>query len=180
MGLLLSFSPFIAFALLERAFGPVAGLAAGALVSAALVAREKWMLRRSPKLLELGSLALFAALALVAAFGHFESSVIGVRLVVDSGLLLIALLSLLLRRPFTLQYARERVTPEIAAKPGFFRSNVMITAAWTLAFAVMVLADMAMLHGTQAAHRIGMIATFGALLGAFKFTSWYPRRHAKA
>ena len=36
-GALLSFTPFVSFALVEKLFGPLAGLAAGALVSIAVV-----------------------------------------------------------------------------------------------------------------------------------------------
>ena len=57
----------------------------------------------------------------------------GVRLRVDGGLLLIVLISLAIRKPFTLQYAREHTPKERWNDPGFIRSNVIITVgvdAW--------------------------------------------------
>ena len=43
---------------------------------------------------------------------------------VDAGVLAIALLSLAIRLPFTLQYAREAVDPEVTLLPGFLRANI--------------------------------------------------------
>jgi hypothetical protein len=45
-----------------------------------------------------------------------------------------------------------------------------------LAFAVMVAADLVMLYATDLPPRIGIIATVLAIVGAVKFTSWYPER----
>ncbi len=50
-------------------------------------------------------------------------------------MLAISLLSLAIRRPFTLQYAREVVDAETAALPGFLKANYVITSAWAAAFA---------------------------------------------
>ena len=66
-----------------------------------------------------------------------------VRLAVDGGLLAIVLVSLAIGRPFTLQYARERVPEPIWALPVFFTTNRRITVVWAAAFAVHVAADAA-------------------------------------
>ncbi|MEJ1978243.1 MAG: hypothetical protein WDN49_21100 [Acetobacteraceae bacterium] len=105
-------------------------------------------------------------------------SVIGVRLCVDAGLLLIVLASMALGRPFTLQYAREQVPPEVWSSPEFLRVNNVLTAAWALAFAVMVAAEAALLYLPEAPRRAGVIAIILALVGAVKFTGWYPE-HAR-
>ena len=62
--------------------------------------------------LEIGTAILFGSLAPYALLGRPAWSVIGVRLAVDAGLLLIVLASMVLGRPFTLQYAREQVASE--------------------------------------------------------------------
>jgi hypothetical protein len=95
---------------------------------------------------------------------------------VDLGLLLIVLVSLALRRPFTLQYAREQVPEEFWSSPQFVRTNYVITAVWALAFAVLVVADLILLYVPELPPRVGIIATIAALVGAIKFTSWYPER----
>ena len=64
----------------------------------------------SVKILEIGSLVLFGLLVRVYAGSAAPPwTVATVRLAVDAGLLAIVLVSLAIGRPFTLQYARERV-----------------------------------------------------------------------
>ncbi|HTH96793.1 MAG TPA: hypothetical protein VL574_05205 [Stellaceae bacterium] len=179
MGILLAFAPFIVFALVDRVVGATEGLIAGAVVSVALLLRDWVTPGRSPKILEIGTTILFGALALYAVFGGPAWSIIGVRLRVDLGLLLIVLVSMALRRPFTLQYAREQVSAEFWDSPQFMRTNYVITAVWALAFVVLVIADLVLLYAPALPPRIGIIATIVALIGAIKFTSWYPER-AKA
>ena len=176
MGILLAFAPFIVFALVERIANPAVALIAGALVSMALLLRDFLTPGRTIKLLEVGTVVLFSGLALYAAFGGLALSVIGVRLLVDSGLLLIVLGSIAVRRPFTLQYAHEQVKPELWRSPQFIRTNYVISGVWALAFAVMVIAELAMLYLPGLPQRAGVIAIVLALVGAVKFTGWYPER----
>lgn len=180
MGILLAFAPFIAFAVIERFAGGLAGLIAGTAVSAALILREWMSARRTPKILEVGTLILFGALTLYTVLADPTWSIFGIRLCVDAGLLLIVLASLALGRPFTLQYAREQVTRECWDRPEFIQTNYVITAVWALAFVVMVAADMTLLYAPALPPRIGIIATILAIVGAVKFTSWYPERQRTA
>ena len=175
LGILLAFAPFLGFALIDRLSGPTEGLIAGAVVSAALLLRDL-IQGRTAKVLEIGTAILFGGLALYALLGRPSWSVVGVRLVVDAGLLLIVLASLAMRRPFTLQYARERVAPELWGEPGFVRTNYAITAVWALAFAVMVVAELVLLYVPDIPPRAGIVAIVLALVGAVKFTGWYPER----
>lgn len=174
MGILLAFAPFIAFAVLDRLVGAAEGLVAGACVSVALLLRDWMTPGRHPKLLEIGTALLFGGLALYAVLGGPSWSVIGVRLCVDAGLLAIVVISMLAGSPFTLQYAREQVPPEFWDSPEFIRTNYVITAVWALAFAVMVVAELALLTMPDMHPRIGIIAIVLALVGAIKFTGWYP------
>ena len=175
MEILLAFAPFITFAVVDRLSGPTEGLIAGAAVSAALLLRD--LVRgRTAKVLEVGTAILFGSLALYALLGRPSWSVVGVRLVVDAGLLLIVLASLAMRRPFTLQYAREQVAPELWGAPEFVRTNYVITAVWALAFAVMVVAELVLLYVPDIPPRAGIVAIVLALVGAVKFTGRYPER----
>jgi hypothetical protein len=164
------------FALVDRIASPSAGLIAGALVSAALLLRDIVTSGRATKILEVGTFVLFGGLALYAMFGGAALSVIGVRLLVDSGLLLIVLGSIAVRKPFTLQYAREQVAPELWESPTFIHTNYVITGVWALAFVVMVIAELALLYVPDLPPRAGVIAIVIALVGAVKFTGWYPER----
>jgi hypothetical protein len=176
MGMLLAFAPFIVFALGDHFIGATEGLIAGAATSAGLLIRDWVTPGRSPKILEIGTTILFGALAVYAVAGGPTWSIVGVRLRVDLGLLLIVLISMALRRPFTLQYARERVPAELWSSPRFVRTNYVITAAWALAFMILVIADLALLYVPAMPPRVGIIATVIALVAAFKFTGWYPER----
>jgi hypothetical protein len=176
MGILLAFAPFIVFAIVDRFGGPTIGLVAGAVVSAILLLRDLVTPGRSPKILEIGTLILFSGLAAYALFGAPTWSVVAVRLYVDSGLLVIVLVSMVIGRPFTIQYAREQVAREYWSSPQFLRTNYVITAVWALAFALMVIAELALLYVPTLPRRVGIIVIILALVGAVKFTGWYPDR----
>jgi len=127
MSVVLGFAPFIVFFVLMRLATPVAGLAAAFIVSAILMARI-WRRGDRVKILEIGSLILFGALTLFTLVTSPDWSIGGVRLVVDGGLTLISLLSQALGRPFTLQYAKEKVPKQywdslggLAGAAGFTR-----------------------------------------------------------
>ena len=176
MGILLAFLPFIVFAVVDRLAGATAGVAAGAAVSAALLVRDWVTPGRSPKLLEVGTVILFGGLTLYALLGGPMGSIMGVRLAVDTGLLLIVLVSIAIRRPFTLQYAREQVSREYWDSPVFIRTNTIITAVWALAFVVLVAADLVLVYEPDVPPRVGILATIAALIAAIRFTGWYPER----
>ncbi len=175
MSILLGFSPFIAFAVLMRfASVPVALLVAAA-VALVLVVREA-AAGKSVKVLEVGTVLLFGALGLLVSFAPGEWSILGVRLAVDAGLFAIVVISIAIRRPFTLQYAREQVPAEVAALPMFYAVNAVITWGWAAAFAAMVLADGVMLYLPAVPLWIGIAVTIAALAAALWFTRWYPAR----
>jgi hypothetical protein len=176
MDMLLAFAPFIAFVIIERTVGVSAGLAAGALVSAVLLARDLVSRERRVKILEIGTFLLFGGLTLYAVLYGASWSVAAVRLRVDAGLMAIVLASIALRQPFTLQYAREKVAPELWNTPTFVRVNYVITFAWALAFGAMVVADVLMAYMPSVPHAAGVVLTIAALYAAIKFTGWYPQQ----
>jgi hypothetical protein len=174
MAMLLAFAPFIVFAIVDRLVGVTEGLFAGTAISAAMLLRDWIILRRTPKILEIGTTILFGGLALYAVLGGPTGSIMGVRLAVDCGLLAIVLVSMAIGQPFTLQYARDRVAREHWQRPEFIRANTIISAAWALAFVVLVLADLVLLYAPGVPPLVGIIAIIAALLAASKFTGWYP------
>jgi FtsH-binding integral membrane protein len=174
MGILLAFAPFIGFAVIDSLLGSTEGLIVGFAISAALLARDWLSPNRSPKVLEIGTAVLFGGLALYALLRRPDWSLMGVRLAVDSGLLLIVLVTIAIRQPFTLQYAREQVPQEMWASPEFTRTNYVITAVWALAFMALVAADLLLVYVPELPPRFGIIVTILALVGAIKFTGWYP------
>lgn len=113
---------------------------------------------------------LFAGLAVYTSLVGHEWTIPAVRLIVDGGLLAIALFSLAIRLPLTLQYARESAPKEVWSSPEFYAVNQNITAVWAAAFAVLVAADAAMIYLPEIPRRVDIIATVLALVGAYKFT----------
>jgi hypothetical protein len=93
MNILLGFAPYIAFFLFMQAASIDLGLWA-ALIVAVLNAGRNWARSGLPKLLELGTVLLFAALAVFTSAAHWKWTVMAVRLAVDAGLLAIVLASL--------------------------------------------------------------------------------------
>jgi intracellular septation protein A len=179
MNILLSFAPFVLFAVLMR-FGDVLfALIAAAALSALLILRERRR-GRSIKILEAGTVLLFGGLAIFTAITHHDWTILGGRLAVDLGLLVIVLGSLIVRRPFTLQFAREEVPREFWSNPQFIATNYKITAAWALAFVVLVLADIVMAFYPAIPLWIGIAVTIVALAGAIWFTRWYPQQVRRA
>jgi hypothetical protein len=180
MNILLAFSPFLIFVILNRLTGVEPGLLGAVAMSLLLLAKDAVVQRKTPTVLEIGTLLLFGTLALYGAVAGAAWTIAGVRLAVDAGLLLIVLVSMAIGQPFTLQYARESVPPEFWRQPAFVRTNVVITAVWAAAFAVMVAVDLMWLLIPTLSPRVVIIVTVAALLGAVKFTGWYPERQRDA
>jgi len=129
---------------------------------------------------ELNTFFLFGALTLYSFVYGASWSIAAVRLRVDAGLFLIVLTSIALRQPFTLQYAREKVSSEFWNSPTFVRVNYAITFAWARAFAAMVAADLLMTYVPAVPHSVGVIITVAALYAAVKFTGSYAQRQREA
>lgn len=139
MGILLGFAPFILFALLMSVSVSLALWAAFA--GAFAIGIRDFAHSKTLRILDVGSAGLFGLLALYTGFIQPSLSLQMVRLVVDGGLFAIAIISILMRNPFTLAYAREQVPPALWTAPIFIRTNYIVSAVWALAFAIMAFAD---------------------------------------
>ena len=180
MMIFLILAPFGAFAALMLVTSAAISLFASAGVAAATIAYD---LSRggSVKILAMGSVILFSALGCYITFVDSSWSSPTVRLAVDSGVLAIALLSIVARFPFTLQYALEVVDAETRTLPGFTQANYIITWAWTAAFLLMVIINVAMIYLPGLPLWAGLAIALVARNGAALFTKWYPKhRRAKA
>lgn len=171
MGLFLILSPFATLSAMMMV-GPVgAALFAAAAVASALIVADIWR-GRSAKILQIGTALLLASVGAYVLVVDRSLSIIAARTAVDSGLLAIALASLALRFPFTIQYARETVDAQTAARPEFRRANFVLTGAWTAAFVVMLIADLATIY-LWLPFWTGLAAAFAARNIAAGYTQWY-------
>ncbi|GGU81467.1 hypothetical protein GCM10010211_54500 [Streptomyces albospinus] len=175
MNYLRGFIPWLVFAGVSAAgwqWGALAGLAASVVL---LIADRAAGLSLDTRLLEYGTIAYFAGLA-VLAFAHPDSSLKAYSSALSMGwLALIAWVSIAVRRPFTLAIARRVAPPEVWQTALFRRINVVLTAAWALSFTASALAQ-----AVIAAY--GMSAVFSLLvqIAGFvlpvRFTAAYPER----
>jgi hypothetical protein len=172
MGILLGFAPFIVFALVA---GISVDLALWAALAAAFVnAMRDFSRTKHLRILDVGSFALFGLLALYTGFIQPSLSIQAVRLVVDSGLMVIALATIVVGNPFTLDYAREQVPQEFWRAPLFLRTNYIVAAVWVAAFAAMTAADAVATFNARFPLTLDMAANLAALALAVAFTARYP------
>jgi tryptophan-rich sensory protein len=169
--LIWSFSPWMTFLFATRFTNLWGGLAAGGLV--ALIVFVRAVARHKVHMLDVASIAYFTGLAAVLVVLHPGDIDTWGRYAQAGSHGLLTLLvfgSVLIGRPFTESYAREK-TPEAAWQtPRFHAFNREISLAWSLAFLVgtisLVLAGA--IDHAQLILRLGV--PFGALLYAFKYT----------
>jgi hypothetical protein len=93
-------------------------------------------------------------------------------------IVLVALFSIAIRMPFTIQYARESVPQENWESPLFMHINYMVTWVWTAAFTLTAIAGFI---GDGPLHEPDNVWTnwlvqIGLLILALRFTEWYPDR----
>jgi hypothetical protein len=166
--------PYGAFTLLMLVSSPALSLFAAASICLLVIAHDV-VRGRAIKLLGASSAILFGALGGYLTCIDPGLSGSAIKLAVDAGMVAISSMSLAIRFPFTLQYAREVVDGDTAALPGFLNANYIITAAWTVAFLLMLMANLLMIYRPSLPVWSGLAIAFAARNTALYFTKWYPR-----
>jgi len=188
-GTLVSFAPWIAYWILA---GNV-DLRVALLVASAIAALNTLHAMRggsAPKVLDVGSAVAFALLFVTAFVADQALLQRWMQPLANGALCVIALLSVLVGRPFVLQYAKEEAPPEIWHEPLFLRTVNVITWVWIAAFAVMTASSaLPPLLDTRSSlqdetHVLSTlfywVVPAVALAGAMLFTRWYPERVQRA
>jgi hypothetical protein len=175
MMIFLILAPYGAFAALMLATSAAVSLFVSAALCLVVMAYDA-VRGRSIKMLGAGSAILFAAICGYVTLVDSGLSSSEVKLAVDAGMLAISLVSLAIRRPFTLQYAREAVDTETAQLPEFLKANYVITWAWTLAFVLMVMTNVLLIYIPGLPLWSGIAIAFAARNSAIYFTKWYPEQ----
>jgi hypothetical protein len=163
-----------AFTLLMLVTSATASLFAAAAICLMVIAFDV-VRRRSIKILGAGSVVVFAAIGCYLALIDPTPGTSAVRFAVDSGIFLVSLTSIVIRRPFTLQYALEMVDAETAKLPDFMRASYIITWAWTGAMLLMMIGNVAMIYVPNLPLWSGLLIAFAARNSAVYFTKWYPQ-----
>jgi hypothetical protein len=172
MGILLGLTPFILFSLLT---GLSVSLALWVAFAAAFaIGIRDFLHAKMLRQLDAVCLALFALLAIYTGFIQPSLSVPAVRMIADIGLLLLAVISIAMRNPFTAQYARDDAPEELWATTAFVRANYVLAAVWSVAFAVMAAADAYATFTKKFPFSLDVAAGLGALALAIVFTMRHP------
>jgi len=151
--------------------------AGGALLAAVILlipSRERGRI----KLLDIVSVVFFAALT-IAGLVLDRSRLMWLEdysQAISSGLLGLVVLGSLAFVPFTEQYAREQVPRELWSTPTFKQINRTLTLVWGLAFLLCALLGVLAQHDRGGSAWLNWVIPIVVLVGAFKFTAWYPDR----
>jgi uncharacterized membrane protein len=177
MGILFGFAPWIVFWVLvgNNTFqhAALAAFVASVIISA------RGLKQKNIKVLELGTVLFFLVLAVITIFAEPIWLEKWTHLLGNAALLLISLVSLVIGKPFTIQYAREQTPEEHWTTPLFYSINKNITLVWTAAFAVQTVSSALTVIWPHHETWFSWIIPLGAFVGAVKFTGWYPKQFAK-
>ncbi|MDL9949040.1 hypothetical protein QSJ19_26390, partial [Gordonia sp. ABSL11-1] len=152
---------------------------AAALGIALLVVFASWKIGNSIKLMEWFDVVFFVVMCVIgilASPGMITWLELWAGEIVNLALVVFAFGSILLRRPFTLEYAREQTPEEFWDNPLFIRTNYVITWAWAAAFAVSAIAGAIgdAVFDDAGNFWTGWIIQIGATVFAISFTEFYP------
>lgn len=173
MTIFLILAPYGAFAALMLVSTATVSLFGSAAICLMVIGYD--VLRgRSIKILGAGSVIVFAAIGFYLTLIDPGLSNSAVKFAVDTGIFLISLTSIVIRRPFAGQYALEVVDAQTAQQPGFIKANYIITWAWTGAVLLMMIGNVAMIYVPDLPLWSGLLIAFAARNSAVYFTKWYP------
>ena len=175
MSYLRGFAPWIAFSVVSSFSWQWGALVAAVLSVTSMLINRRAGMTLDGQILDLGSGLFFAALAALAFLSPDSPVQNFAGPLASTWLGMIALVSLVIRRPFTLGIARRRVSPEIGNSAAFRHLNMVITTAWTIGFLVSGSVGFA----CQALHGGALLHAGYQLLGfvvPMVFTRWYTAR----
>jgi hypothetical protein len=173
MTIFLILAPYAVYALLMLVTSAAVSLFASAAICLSVIAFDVAR-GHQIKILGAGSVIVFASVGGYVTLVEPDVSASAVKLAVDVGIFLVSLTSILVRRPFTLQYAREAVDAATAQLPAFIRVNYIITWAWTGAMLLMMIGNVALIYVPGLPLWSSLLIAFAARNCAVYFTKWYP------
>jgi hypothetical protein len=119
-------------------------------------------------------LAFFTAAAIAVIGLRDMWTIRHMGILANAALGLSAWATVLLRRPFTLDYARDHMPRALWDDPRFVRTNVLLTSLWAATFsvnAVLAWGKMAEFAASPLAYEL---LSYALLVGTAAFTVWYP------
>jgi hypothetical protein len=164
------FAPWIVFAVLSTVDWRLALIVGLALQIAFVLARTP----RRLGVLNGAMILFFLVMGTIALIDPTSPIKDHVNVMATAWLAIVATGSIVVGRPFTLDFSRDGASPEVVASPRFVAANRAMTAVWAAAFAGMALAGI--VGQVLDAPVANTIATLLLLAGAIRFTVRYPQR----
>jgi len=150
---------------------PTAGVCVGLAVMIATVTREYRY--GALKIIDCTSLSCFA-LALLTIVTTGRDLFSNYRFIAAWGIYaVVAWATLVVRFPFTLQYARERTPREVWNAPPFITMNMIMTLVWALIFTLDTLLAILARRGHSVLMLVGVVPAVTMVLG-YAFNRYYP------
>lgn len=83
-------------------------------------------------------------------------------------------LSIIVRKPFTIEYAKEKVDPSLWKSPIFLKINTIVTSAWGLTFTINTFLAWGKMEKFLLPEMAYEIINYILLVATSIFTVWYP------
>lgn len=169
--LLLTFAPWLSFLIIAQ--GSLFRLKLGLVIALVLSLIMGITKLHRGIILWAGLIFFISSTVAVAVFNNMWT-VIHMGILANGVLAVSSWITIALKKPFTLDYAREHTDPSLWENPIFIKTNVTITSIWAFAFTVnSVLAWGKMEHFVLPEWGYEIIS-YTILCGTAAFTSWYP------
>lgn len=170
--LLLAFSPWLAFLLIasDGLFRLKLGLTVGLILSIIMG------LTRLHRGIILWVGLIFFSCATVAMLGFnsmWTAKHMGI--MANGAMATASWLSIVVKKPFTMDYAREHTAKELWSSPLFIRTNIIITAVWGLAFTLNTFLAWGKMERFIVTGLVYEFITYTVLIGTVCFTCWYQK-----
>jgi hypothetical protein len=157
---LLAFAPWLVFAVIPGGAWAWGAVIALVLALGGIVRQSRAGLPMDAQIIALGTAVYFAALAALA-FAEPHTKLHDYTAATASGALgLISLVSIVVRKPFTLGIAKQDTPREYWDNPFFLRVNYVITGVWTASFVVGAGALAALAHSSVTVRTVVQVAAF--------------------
>ena len=177
--MIVSFIPWILFWILAGKGMPEPAAAAAFFTTLVFIIVEK-IRGRSLKILQVGTLAFFLVLSALALATELDRFSAWVNFGANFTLTAIVLFSIVIGKPFTLQYAKEQTPENFWTSPVFIRINYTISWVWCLVFLVNLIPSTVIVCGGNVPAAVRWTASIVLFIAAAKFTKWYPQHIKKA
>jgi len=171
-GILLGFVPLIVYGLLAGKTVQSIVLALGAATAVTVITGYSDL--RKGMILVWATLVLFGIAFVAVAVMGLIAIIPWMGVIIYAVLALVAFGSILIKVPFTLQYARQMADRSLWEMPGFIRVNRLMTGVWGMVFTVNLVLSYCGVIMPGSPGSMASLLTYFVLIAGIVFTIWYP------